>query len=151
MRRPQRLEDLTLQPQGLPRNERSLAVEAGAQGAPRHVFHREEHDVLVLTLVVDRDHVRIRELGRGAGLAAEPLDEPRVASQVRAHDLQGDLAIETLVEGDVHAAHPAVREVGAHAVATVDQPADKLVAGRRHSGSLSGSTDRSRQARAGRL
>ena len=47
------------------------------------------------------------EPGDGAGLALEALAQQRVAGVPRAHDFEGDGAVQAGVERAVHLAHPA--------------------------------------------
>ena len=57
--------------------------------------------------VVDRDHVGVVELGRPLRLADEPLAEAVVVRKRRGEHLEGNLAAEAHVLGEVHDAHPA--------------------------------------------
>jgi hypothetical protein len=113
-----------------------LARHTGAERAlPEHVAQRpalhELHDDPRLPVldgdVVDVDHGRVVEPGRGARLAAHPLED-RVAFALRqvvgdAGLLDGDLAVDRLVVGAPHGAHPAVAELAQQPVPAGDEPA----------------------------
>ena len=120
-----RLEDV----EGGPRRERPLGLHDLAQGLARHVLHGQEDVAVVLALVEDGDDVGVRERGGRAGLAAEAGDEALVVHQVLAHDLQGDVAVEPLVDGQVDGRHPAVGDATDHAIASVEGAPDERVAG----------------------
>ena len=106
-----------------------------AQRASLHQLHHEEDVVAawrgVVALVVHGDGVDVREPGRSAGLAGEPIGEGRVGRQRRGHDLHGDTPIEPLVDGRVHRGHPAAGNAVENPVATLEQAADQRVSGRR--------------------
>ena len=112
-----------------PRRKQPLLAHDVAQGLAGHVLHRQEDAAVVLALVVDGDDVGVRERRARAGLAAEPGDEALVVGEVLAHHLQGDLAVEPLVDGQVHRRHPAVGDPTEHAVAPVEGAPDERVAG----------------------
>jgi hypothetical protein len=105
-------------------------------------LHGEEYMAVVLALVVDSHDVRVAQLGCGAGLATEPLDEGLILGKVGAHDLERDLAIEALVQGDVDRRHPAVGQVRQHAIAPIEDVIDEGEGTRgRHVPSLRNSAD----------
>jgi hypothetical protein len=117
------------------------------QGQAVDQLHGEEHMSVVLTLVVDRDDIGVAQSGRGARLAAELLDEGLILGKVGAHDLERDLAIEPLVQGDVHRRHPAVGQVREHAIAPVEDMTDEGEGiGGRHVPSLRNSAHSRRRA-----
>ena len=55
--------------------------------------------------------MRVREAGRHAGLAKEPVARLRIAGQVRRQDLDGDVAVELHVAREVHHAHASAAEL----------------------------------------
>ena len=65
---------------------------------------------VVGALVVDGDHVGVRQPGRGLRLADEPGDELLVLGQRRVHHLEGDRAVEPGVVGLVDGGHAAARQ-----------------------------------------
>ena len=88
-----------------------------AQVGPVDVPHRDvEQTVGVaavdLACVVDRDDVRVVEPGRALRLSHEPLAEARVVRQRRRQHLEGDLAAEAHVLGEIDDAHAAAAEQG---------------------------------------
>ena len=89
---------------------------------PGHVLHDDE--VLVAALVEaeveDLDDVRMHEPSRGQRFAAEARDESRVIGQVLGEQLQRHIALESLIEGEVHSGHAADAETTLDAVATCD-------------------------------
>ncbi len=98
----------------------------------------------VAALVEHRDRVEVGEPGRGAGLAGEPVDEDRVGRQRVGHHLDGDEAVEALVDRGVHRRHPAPGDPRQDAVAALEDASDqrvhRQVGTRRHAGSLRGGT-----------
>ena len=87
-----------------------------------HVLHHDE--VLVLALVEpeveDLDDVGMHQPGGGQGLAAEARDEGRVVGQVLGQQLQGDIALQPLVEGQVDGGHAADAQPALDPVAAGD-------------------------------
>ena len=114
---------------GRPGAQRPLLVEHLAQGQAGDVLHREEDRAVVLALVVDGDDVGVGQGCRGARLPAEAGDEALVVDEVRAHDLERDLAVEPLVDAEVDGGHSAVGDATEHAVAAVEGAPDERVAG----------------------
>jgi hypothetical protein len=81
-------------------------VQARAQGGS---FEELRHDVgesVLLTHVVHREHVRIREAAGGARLLLEAPQSLGVAGQRAREDLDRDVAIQARVPRAVHLAHP---------------------------------------------
>ena len=92
-----------------------------AQVGPVDVPHRDvEQTVGVaavdLACVVDRDDVRVVEPRRALRLSHEPLPEARVVRQRRRQHLEGHLAAEAHVLGEIDDAHAAAAEQGLHPV-----------------------------------
>ncbi len=64
---------------GLGGAEPAAFAQQVAQGAAADEFHDQEDVAVVFALVVDGDRVDVGQLGRGPGLAGEPVGEGRVA------------------------------------------------------------------------
>ena len=78
-------------------------------GAARRRFaldvgHDEEDETVRFADAMDRDDVRVGESGRHARLAQEPRARRPVAREVRRQDLDGDIAIQLHVPGEID--HP---------------------------------------------
>ena len=94
---------------------------AGGQGTARaeplaerlalHVAHDEEDEAARLADAMDRDDVRVREAGRRARLAQEPLARRVGAREVRRQHLDGDVAVELHVAREVDDPHAAAAEL----------------------------------------
>ena len=72
--------------------------------------------------VVNRNNHRMIQRGRRLRLAAEAVLERRVAGQIAAQHLDGDVAVEPDVAGPVDLGHAAVAEHLAEPVAAGEQP-----------------------------
>ena len=100
----------------------AVAQQLGARVAG-DVLHHDE--VLVVALVeAEVEHlndVRVHEPGSGERLAAEARDERRVVGEVLGQQLQRDVALEALVEGEVHGRHAADAEPALDPVAACDR------------------------------
>jgi hypothetical protein len=83
-----------------------LPPQAIAQRLALDVRHRVEELAVRFTAVVEREDVRVVELGRDLDLAEEALTTER-RRELGTQHLQGDLTIEFLVLGEVHHSHPA--------------------------------------------
>jgi len=89
-------------------------------------LHRDEgRAVRVVAEVEDGHHVRVRHLRDGLRLALEALLQLGVVGDLRDHDLEGHVAVEHGVAGQVDLAHGALAE-GADDVVLAD-PARKLL------------------------
>ena len=119
------------QVEGLVGGHRAAVAHHVAQRASGHVLHGEEHHAVVTALVEDLHDPRVVEPGGRAGLAGEPADERLVVDEVGVHDLERHLAVEPLVEREVHRGHAAARDARAHHVAPVELTAHERV-GHRH-------------------
>jgi hypothetical protein len=64
--------------------------------------------------------VRVHEPGGRQRLAAEARDERRIVREVLGQQLDGDIALEALVEGELHRGHPADAETALDPVAPGD-------------------------------
>ena len=121
----QAVDERTQEPQRLPGRERGPVPDDGAQRAAGHVLHHEvgQHVAVLglgVALVQDRDDVRMGQPRRRLGLLLEPADEDGVLRQVRVHDLERHLAVETLVHGQVDGGHAAPGQPLDDPVAAVD-------------------------------
>src|SRR5262245_51513602 len=105
MRHSERVGNLNAVVERLTQAQTSLCNDA-IESSPRHEFHRNEVDPIVLGNVVDRDDARVIE-GRGAlRLLSEPQAAPRVANLVGRKNLDRDETIEVRVArliDDTHA------------------------------------------------
>ena len=86
----------------------------------------------VLTLVENRDHVRMRELGRGSRLAIELAGELGVVTEPDVHDLDGDGTRQASVDGSIDRGHAATGQALRDLVATVQKTTHQRVANGRH-------------------
>ncbi len=135
VRRRKRLHDGFEEDQGLLGGEGTVVANNVAQCSTGNELHGQVHQSVGLTLVVDRDHVRVGEPGGRLGFTFETGDEPRIGSQVRMHDLQGHQTVETKIDRLVHRRHPAACEKCANLVARANHLADESRAPTRlHSG-----------------
>jgi hypothetical protein len=75
-------------------------------------LHHHEVGVAGLAPVVDGDDVGVPEHARGAGLAAEPIDEGGIVGQIGMEDLERHIAVEDRVVGSVDLAHAAGSDAG---------------------------------------
>ena len=89
--------------------------------APGHVLHRQVQERAVGALVVDGDHVLLRQPRHRLGLADEPADEFLVPGQLGVHDLERHLAVQPRIGGPVDRGHPAVRDARGHRVPPIEQ------------------------------
>ncbi len=123
--------------EGLPRAQVALGADQVAQGAAADQLHREEDVALVGALVVDGDHVGVRQPGRRVRLPDEAGDELLVIGQRRVHHLERDGAVEAVVVGLVDDGHPAPRQTWADVVAPVQHlPHQGVADSRVHGASL---------------
>ena len=104
--------------------QRALPAQHVAQGLALDVLHDDvggrAQGGAVLAGVVDRDDGRVVQRGRGLRLAPEADLEGRVAGQVAAQHLDGDLAAEPQVATAVHLGHAAAAEDPADLVALTE-------------------------------
>ena len=76
----------------------------------------------MLGIVIDRDDVRVIELGYDTGFALEARQEVGVFEECRVHDLDRDIPVQGCVVGFVHCRHTALAEfvhdaIGAYVLA----------------------------------
>ena len=106
--------------------DRLVAAEAAApadevlERLALHVLHDDVVRAVDLAPVVDGDQVLLVEARCGLGLAAEALDERRVAEVAREQDLDGDVPAEGEVLAQIHIGHAAAAELAHHAVPAAD-------------------------------
>ena len=114
---------------GLVRVDRRLGADEVAQRSAFDVLHHDEVRAVLLAPVVDRDDVGVVEVRGGLRLAAEALDERRLARVLGEQRLQRDRPVQQLVVREVDLGHPALRELALDLVAVRKDPA-----GQRHGG-----------------
>ena len=99
--------DLGDKPRGARRREPALAPHEAADVVPGDVAHRDVREAVLLTGVVDRDHVRVIDRGGDLGLAQEPRAHGLLVQQPGRDHLQRDRAIERELRGPIDHAHAA--------------------------------------------
>ena len=75
------------------------------------VSHDEVDQPLSLADRVNRDDVRVGQLGGRLGLAGEPLADVLLEGELGWKNLDGHAALEPLVAGPVHHTHPAAADL----------------------------------------
>jgi len=103
----QSLCDLTADPRHFGNRQFALALQAIVERFAFEKLDGQKRDAAVLADLEDVDDVFVLELGGGAGLAHEAVLGRGVASDLRQHRLEGDLALESRVlrqKDDAHAA-----------------------------------------------
>src|SRR5439155_8904821 len=98
-------------------------------------LHDDERPGGVLPVVVDRDDVRVVQRRRGLGFVAEPRAEVRVATVLRAEDLDGDVSVQLVVMAAIDPGHPALAEQLREPVAATEDRPDLRQVSLRHLGS----------------
>lgn len=94
-----------------PRISHRLASQARAQVGPVHQAHAEIVLPLVLTYLVDRHDVRVREAGRSLSLGLEAFDQLRRCQRSRADEFHGDHPAQSDLPGFKDDAHAAPRNL----------------------------------------
>ena len=102
---------------GLVEGQPSQAIDPLLQRLALDVLEDDVGVAAVLAGVDHGDHVRVRELGHRAGLAAEALELVGLVGDLAVHDLHRDPALERLVASQVHRGHAAAAELGVEPVA----------------------------------
>ncbi len=115
----QGLQDLVDDRGGRADRQRGLIVDDVAQVASRDQLHDQIHQAVIVALVIDRDHVRVRQLRGAAGFALEATHEVEIASQVRAHDLHRDRTIQSQIVSPIDRGHSTLGNVFIHPISTV--------------------------------
>ena len=108
--------DLAAESNRLLDRKRPLGGDALPERPTRHVLEHQVQGALVLQEVVDLGYVRVVELGDDPGLALQPRQAPFVGDNLLGQRLDGDLAIETVVMGEVDDAHPPAPQLAEHVV-----------------------------------
>jgi hypothetical protein len=108
VRRAERSGDLRDDRRGPGGIERPFGLDQRLQIRLLHVSHRDVEDVLRLTGLEDRDHVRMVERSCDPRLALEALAEQLVVCELRGQELERDGLLEGEVLGPVDDAHTAV-------------------------------------------
>jgi hypothetical protein len=124
VRRLQRPPDLDRVGDGLGDGQRPVAPDAVLQRLALDVLEHDERVPLVVAGVDDGNDVGVRHLGRGARLAAEPLELDAVLGDRGVHHLDGDRALQHLVEGAIDRRHPAGADLLFEPEAAVEEGAD---------------------------
>ncbi|CAI8309607.1 MAG: Uncharacterised protein [Cellulomonadaceae bacterium TMED98] len=114
----------------LPRQHTKVSEEL-AKGDSRQVFHDDERQGPVLTLVEDIHDVGVGEPRRLSGLLNKPSGELFVLGQVRVHDFHRHGSFQPVVQPAVDRGHAPSSNAVLDEVALVDGAADKRVSRRR--------------------
>ncbi len=109
------------------RGHRGVLADQVAQGVPGDVLHGQEQGAVVVALVEDADHVRVRQPGGGAGLAHEASREVVVVAETRVHHLHRAGPVQAQIRGLVDGGHAPAGDLRADAVATVEHTPDHRV------------------------
>ena len=96
--------------------DRTLLHEHIRQRPAREIRHHDEDRFRRLGVVDDRADVRVYELARRLGFAAESLPHFRVAREVRVQDLDHERSLEQLMLGVVDVRHAAAAQPPNHAI-----------------------------------
>jgi hypothetical protein len=102
--------DLREDPDRAARRHRAFRLDDRGQVDALHQPHVDEQPAVDLPEVVDRDDVRLRQLGGQCRLPAEARLELGVARELCGQPLQRDRALAPPVPGPVHLAHAATAE-----------------------------------------
>ncbi len=116
----ERCRDLVGDLSGLHRVDVPIGPQDVGQRAPLHVLHRHEVGVRVLAPVVDRDDVRMGQVGGGLGLASEPLDEVRISRELGKQHLDGHETVEQKVARQEDVGHATPSDALLNFVAVVE-------------------------------
>jgi len=111
------------------RRERRPVEEDVVQRLAGHQLHDDEAQPIVETGVIDPDHVGMGQRGAQGRLGLEPADQPFVCGQVRVQDLHGDGTVQRLIDGPVHAGHPALADQARQPITAGEHPAEGDVGG----------------------
>jgi hypothetical protein len=101
--------DLDAVPEHLLDGQRTL-FETSGQRFPVEILDDEVIDPVLVTDVVERADVRVRELRNGSSLSVEPLAKVLVRGEVTVENLQSDDTIEPRIASAVDLAHAAGTE-----------------------------------------
>ena len=84
------------------------------------IFHNDEIRAVLLTPVVDRDDVRLVEIGGSLRLATEPFNERCIACMHSAEHLDRHRAVKQKVASEIDVGHPASRQLPVQFVSIVE-------------------------------
>ncbi len=107
---PERAGSLPQHPLNVVGGEGLLLLQHVLERRPRDVLHHEVVEAAFALDAVDRDDVRVVELGGGLGLLLEPAHDLIVLGDVGRQQLDRDLALEREIVREEHRAHPALAE-----------------------------------------
>jgi hypothetical protein len=108
---------LAQHPGGLGRREGALLPHAGTQGPARYVRHREEDECIDFFDRVDRDDVRVRQLGGGPRFPQKSFLECRRMG-ARREELDRYQAVKPDLAREIDDAHPAATQLSLQRVAS---------------------------------
>ena len=89
---------------------KTVLREVFGQGFPRDVFHDDEQDVIRVFQREDLGYIGMVEFSGGLGFGAKSGQAFRVVSEGFREHLDGDLALQTGVFGEIHFTHAALAE-----------------------------------------
>jgi hypothetical protein len=91
--------------------EWSLRAKLIAECFAFDVAHDEKNEAIGCANAVNRDDVRMRQSGRGPRLVNEPLARGCEAGEVRWQHLDGDIAIELNIAGEINDSHSSAADL----------------------------------------
>ena len=111
--------------------DRALGLAKNSPDAcPWDVFHSDEQaPVLVLVEIDDLHQVRVAQLVGGASLVTESLHELRVLTEFHSQKLEGQLAAQKQVLGEINSAHAPLSKFADYAILSAHQMARDEFAG----------------------
>ncbi len=115
---------------GLGQGQPGPLVEHVPQRPAAQELEHQERALLVLTPVMDRQHVRVGQPGGGLGLGPEPPQEAAVGGQGRVQDLDGHTTLQCRVERREHVRRRPASECSLDPVAAGKDPTDGFGDGR---------------------
>ncbi len=113
--------------------------ERGVKGFARDVFHDEEVRAALGVEIVDGGNVGVIEFGESVGFIVEVMAGRFVSDDAGRKELDGNIAIEVRITGEVHDTHPATADTSNDSV-VAELGADERVLwqrGSRHGKTLS--------------
>ena len=102
------------------RMERAVGTNDLGEAAAFDVLHDDVVRADFLAPVVDADDVRMVQVRRSLGLAADPLDERRVGRVLGEQHLDGDRPVEELVARQEHLGHATSRDASVELVSPAE-------------------------------
>ena len=97
--------------------QRQTLADALLQRAAGQILHRQIINALVRGDVVDRDDMRIAELGDDPAFPQETLGEFFISGQNRLDDFQRDMTMQRLLQGEIDNRHAALAEFALNLIA----------------------------------